>query len=168
MGQQDLIKHFRSEAELVEFAGVFARSLRAGQCHPLVVGLRGDLGCGKTTWARAMLRGLGYAGRVPSPTYTLLEQYLLDGLTVVHLDLYRLSGDEELENLGLRDWLAELATWVLVEWPERAPRLAERCDLSIEFVDQGGMARRLVFHATTAAGIRVLEQGCHGGFNNDP
>jgi tRNA threonylcarbamoyladenosine biosynthesis protein TsaE len=115
-----------------------------------------------------MLRGLGYGGRVPSPTYTLLEQYLLAGLTIVHLDLYRLSGDEELENLGLRDWLAEANTWLLIEWPERAPQLAARCDLSIEFTDAGGQARSVAFHATTAAGIRALEQGCHGDFNNDP
>jgi tRNA threonylcarbamoyladenosine biosynthesis protein TsaE len=164
MGQPDLIKNFRLEAELIEFAGLFARRLRVARCQPLVVGLRGDLGCGKTTWARAMLRGLGYAGRVPSPTYTLLEQYLLDGLTIVHLDLYRLQGDDELENLGLRDWLAEPDTWVLVEWPERAPKLAARCDLAIDFADEGGTARQVVLHAATAVGIRALEQGCHGDF----
>lgn len=166
MGQSYLIKHFRSEVQLVEFAAEFARSLRAGKCHPLVVGLCGDLGCGKTTWARAMLRGLGYSGRVPSPTYTLLEQYLLDALTIVHLDLYRLSGDVELENLGLRDWLAEPQTWVLVEWLERAPLLAARCDLKIEFADQGGMARRVAIQAITPAGIRALAQGCQSEFNN--
>ena len=166
MGQSYLIKHFRSEAQLVEFAAEFARLLHAGRCHPLVIGLCGDLGCGKTTWARAMLRGLGYAGRVPSPTYTLLEQYGLDGLTIVHLDLYRLSGDQELENLGLRDWLAEPESWVLVEWPERAPLLAARCDLKIEFADQGGMVRRVAFQATTAAGIRALALGRQSEFNN--
>jgi tRNA threonylcarbamoyladenosine biosynthesis protein TsaE len=168
MGQSDLTKSFRSEAELIDFAGVFARSLRLRQCQPLVIGLRGDLGSGKTTWARAMLRGLSYTGRVPSPTYTLLEQYVLDGLTIVHLDLYRLAGDEELENLGLRDWLADQSTWVLVEWPERAPVFAARCDLMIDLADQGAVARRAVFSATTAAGIRALEQGRNGGFNYDP
>lgn len=168
MGQSDLTKSFRSEAELIDFAGVFARSLHARRDQPLVIGLRGDLGSGKTTWARAMLRGLGYAGRVPSPTYTLLEPYLLDGLTILHLDLYRLGGDEELENLGLRDWLADENTWVLVEWPERAPVFAERCDLSIELADQGPVARRAVFRGITAAGIRALERSCHGDFNYDP
>jgi tRNA threonylcarbamoyladenosine biosynthesis protein TsaE len=168
MGQPDLTKHFRSEAQLIEYAGIFARALSAGRCQPLIIGLHGDLGCGKTTWARAMLRGLGYARRVPSPTYTLLEEYVLGGLTVVHLDLYRLSGDEELENLGLRDWLADPSTWVLLEWPERAPGLAATSDLSIEFADEGGVARRVVLRATTAAGIRALEQGRHCDFNNDP
>ena len=61
---------------------------------------------------------------MPSPTYTLLEQYACGELAVVHLDLYRLRGDDELENLGLRDWLAEPRRWIVVEWPERAPQLA--------------------------------------------
>jgi tRNA threonylcarbamoyladenosine biosynthesis protein TsaE len=165
MGKPELTKDFRSEAELIEFAGLFARALRAAECRPLIIGLQGDLGAGKTTWARAMLRGLGYAGRVPSPTYTLLEQYALAGLTVVHLDLYRLGGDAELENLGLRDWLADRDTWILLEWPERAPRLAEHCDLWLEFADGGGAARRLVLRAVTDTGIGALEKGCHHDFN---
>src|SRR5262245_17071248 len=115
MGESELIAELRSEELFAALAGRCAGALHAGQAWPLVVGLRGDLGSGKTTWARAMLRGLGYQGRVPSPTYTLLEQYACDGLTVVHLDLYRLRGDDELENLGLRDWLAEPRRWLLVE-----------------------------------------------------
>ena len=165
MGQSQLIKNFRSEAELVDFAGLFAKAVQAARCQPLVLGLSGDLGSGKTTWARAMLRGLGYGGRVPSPTYTLLEQYALDGLTIVHLDLYRLGGDAELENLGLRDWLADRDTWIVVEWPERAPRLAQLCDVRLELTDRGGVARGVVFRAATNTGIRALEQGCHGDFN---
>jgi tRNA threonylcarbamoyladenosine biosynthesis protein TsaE len=132
-----------------------------------VIGLAGTLGSGKTTWARAMLRGLGYQGRVPSPTYTLLEQYDVGDLTVVHLDLYRLTGDAELENLGLRDWLADPNTWVLFEWPERAPGLARRCDLILEFVDAGDNARRVTLRAATRAGIEALEHSRQAGFNND-
>lgn len=142
---------------MIEWAGHFALALRAGG-HSLIVALAGDLGSGKTTWARAMLRGLGYAGRVPSPTYTLLEHYALPGLDVVHLDLYRLSGDAELENLGLRDWLARPATWLLVEWPERAPELARRADLVVAFTERAGGGRDVRFDARTPPGIEALEQ----------
>ena len=158
MGESELTRDFRSEAEFVDFASQMAQRLRAAACHPLLVGLCGALGTGKTTWTRALLRGLGYRGRVPSPTYTLLEQYACDGLSVVHLDLYRLAAEAELENLGLRDWLAQPATWLLVEWVERAPRLAAACDLALDFTDLGDGARRVVFSARTAAGIHALQQ----------
>src|SRR6187401_930261 len=127
MGESNLTAELDSEPTLNRLAGEFARTLAAARAWPLVIGLRGDLGSGKTTWVRAMLRGLGYSGRVPSPTYTLLEQYACGDFSVVHLDLYRLRGGEELENLGLRDWLAEPKRWIAVEWPERAPELAARC-----------------------------------------
>lgn len=165
MGQSELSRHFGSEAELIEFAGVFARAL--GPVRPLVIGLRGGLGSGKTTWARAMLRGLGYAGRVPSPTYTLLEHYALGGLAIVHLDLYRLSGDDELENLGLSDWLAEPDAWVLLEWPERAPRLLGRCDLLLDFVEGATGGRNVVARAATRAGIEALTRFRQAGSNNE-
>ena len=167
MGEPELTKSFRTEAELIDSAGQFARRLQSAGVRPLVIGLAGTLGSGKTTWARAMLRGLGYRGRVPSPTYTLLEQYDVADLTVVHLDLYRLTGDVELENLGLRDSLADPNTWVVFEWPERAPGLAKRCDLILEFADIGDSARRVTLRGTTSAGIEVLEHSRHAGFNND-
>jgi tRNA threonylcarbamoyladenosine biosynthesis protein TsaE len=146
---------------MTDWAGKFARSLRGGSGRPLIIGLRGDLGSGKTTWARAMLGGLGYGGRVPSPTYTLLEHYALDGLDVVHLDLYRLPGDAELENLGLRDWLSAPATWLLVEWPERAPQLAAQCDVTLAFAAREGGGRTVTCEGGTAAGIAALQRACH-------
>jgi tRNA threonylcarbamoyladenosine biosynthesis protein TsaE len=167
MGQSNCVIDFRSEAELIDFAGNAAARLRAAKRWPLVVGLRGELGAGKTTWVRALLRGLGYAARVPSPTYTLLEHYAIGALAVVHLDLYRLAGEAELENLGLRDWLAAEATWVLVEWPERAPGLAARADLILRLEDRGSSARRLTTEALTAAGIRALQDSCKDRLNYD-
>jgi tRNA threonylcarbamoyladenosine biosynthesis protein TsaE len=163
MGQSDCVVDFRSEAELIDFASKAALRLRDAKRWPLLVGLRGELGAGKTTWVRALLRGLGYAARVPSPTYTLLEHYAVADLTVVHLDLYRLVSEEELENLGLRDWLAARATWVLVEWPDRAPWLAARADLMLRLEDRGGSARRLTAEATTAAGTQALQNSCKDG-----
>jgi len=156
MGESELTAELGSETELEALAGSFARALQAARVWPLVMGLRGDLGSGKTTWVRAMLRGLGYEGRVPSPTYTLLEQYECGGFSVVHLDLYRLRGGEELENLGLRDWLAEPKRWIAVEWPERAPELAARCDLTLALAISPSGGRRLTATAGTRLGIDAL------------
>ena len=166
MGESKLTRTFRSEAELTDFAASFAQSLLAARCHPLIVGLGGDLGSGKTTWVRAMLRGLGYRQRVPSPTYTLLEQYACAGLTVLHLDLYRLEGDADLEHLGVRDWLADPASWMLLEWPERAPHLLAHCDLKIALEDLGNGARRVGFEAATRTGILALAQVHPQAINN--
>jgi tRNA threonylcarbamoyladenosine biosynthesis protein TsaE len=166
MGEPELTAELDAEPELAGLAAAFARGLRGARAWPLVIGLTGDLGSGKTTWARAMLRGLGYAGRVPSPTYTLLEQYACDGLAIVHIDLYRLRGDEELENLGLRDWLAEPARWQLVEWPERAPQLAARCDLKLAFSVTPSGGRKVTASAGTSLGIEALKSVRQRGFNN--
>lgn len=166
MGEPELTAELDSELAFTELAASFARVLRAAHAWPLVLALRGDLGSGKTTWARAMLRGLGYAGRVPSPTYTLLEQYACGELSVVHLDLYRLRGDAELENLGLRDWLADPTRWILVEWPERAPQLAARCDLTLTFAITPSGGRRLTASAASRPGSEALLALRQGVSNN--
>lgn len=167
MGESSLTAELDSEPKFNALAAEFARALADARAWPLVIGLRGDLGSGKTTWVRAMLRGLGYSGRVPSPTYTLLEQYACGDLSVVHLDLYRLGGGAELENLGLRDWLAEPQLWIAVEWPERAPELAERCDLTLEFAIPASGGRRVTATGRTRLGIEALKSVRQGVFNNE-
>lgn len=80
-----------------------------------VLYLQGDLGAGKTTLVRGLLHALGHAGRVPSPTYTLVEPYEIGSRSLKHLDLYRIAAPGELAYLGIRD----LTGTVLIEWPER-------------------------------------------------
>lgn len=152
MGESDVSWLFRSETALIEAAGETARRWRAAEIAPLVVALGGDLGSGKTTWVRAMLRGLGYTGRVPSPTYTLVEHYPFDALTVLHLDLYRLADDEELEHLGIRDWLEEPRIWLLAEWLERAASLRALADLELALEIADDTSRRVRLEARTDAG----------------
>jgi len=127
-----------------------------GQClarsagRPGVIFLRGDLGTGKTTLVRGLLRGFGYPGKVKSPTYTLVEPYPIDGLTVYHLDLYRLGSPEELEWIGLRDLLDESAL-LLVEWPEQGDGMLPPADLVISLLYQG-QGRDVHFQTLTATG----------------
>lgn len=105
----------------------------AGQAvPPLVIYLRGDLGAGKTTFARAYIHALGFEGYVKSPSYGLLETYPLAGQTVLHLDLYRIEDPEELEYLALRD-LFGAASVLLVEWPDRGGGHLPEPDLVLEF-----------------------------------
>ena len=102
-----------------------------------VIYLTGDLGAGKTTFARGFLGQLGVAGAVRSPTYTLLELHELPGLTVLHIDLYRLRDASELEPLGLREWARPATLW-LIEWPERGGGRLPAPDLTLTFTVGAG------------------------------
>lgn len=126
----------------------------ADSITPAVVYLRGDLGAGKTTLARGFIHALGYAGKVRSPTYTLVEPYPCERCPVFHLDLYRLADAEELEWLGLRDMLAEPAL-LLVEWPERGSGILPPADLTID-IEYSGSARVARLVAETGAGKQLL------------
>lgn len=118
----------------------------------LVVHLEGQLGAGKTTLARGLLRALGVTGTIRSPTYTLLEPYEFDGKTLIHLDLYRLKGAEELDGLGLRDYAPETCWW-LVEWPERGEPRLPAANLRIELSVQGH-GRRVRLSGAAAAQVK--------------
>jgi len=119
---------FPKEQDLIEFAGQFASDLKA----PLVIWLQGDLGAGKTTFARGLIQALGYAGRVKSPTYGLLEQYQLDSVQVLHMDLYRIAEAGELEFLGLADLLDD-QTILLIEWPANGGNMIPEADFVFKF-----------------------------------
>lgn len=132
------------------FSGELASALRA----PLVVYLEGPLGAGKTTLVRAVLRALGYQGRVKSPTYGLMEQYDLKGISVFHLDLYRVEDAAELEYLALRDLVGEDAV-LFIEWPSHGGHAIPPADILIHFSDSV-VDRALDAAANTPAGVSVL------------
>ncbi len=117
---------------------------------PLVIYLHGDLGAGKTTLTRALIQALGHAGRVKSPTYGLLEHYDIPGISVLHLDLYRIGDPGELEFLGIED-LIDRNTLLLVEWPERGGDQLPAADLTIHF-EHAGEARDLTWRPHTPPG----------------
>jgi tRNA threonylcarbamoyladenosine biosynthesis protein TsaE len=131
-------------------------SLAAVLPERAVVYLEGDLGAGKTTLVRALLRALGHAGAVRSPTYTLIEPYQVSGHSIYHLDLYRLSHPEELEDIGIRDILA-LPCILLVEWPERGVGALPRPDLRLS-LSAAGKGRTLEARADTRTGGQILQQ----------
>ncbi len=108
-----------SEAETLAFAADFARGLRPGD----VVALHGELGAGKSVFARAAMRALGVADEaLPSPTFAIIQEYEGRGCRVAHMDWYRLESAEELEAIGVREYFRP--PWIcLIEWPERAPEL---------------------------------------------
>lgn len=114
--------------------------------------LQGELGSGKSTLARAMLRALGHKGPVPSPTYTLVEPYDVAGRLIYHVDLYRLSDASDLPFLGWADMDDGL---VLVEWPERAPSIESRADLSVR-LRYGGAGRSAELQPLSARGRALV------------
>ena len=130
---------FLSDTDATEALG---QALARTRPAVAVVHLRGDLGAGKSTLARALLRALGVAGAIRSPTYTLVERYPVEGGEAWHLDLYRIGDAGELEFLGLDEGAAVL--W-LVEWPERGGAALLPADLQVDLsVEGNGRAARLV------------------------
>jgi tRNA threonylcarbamoyladenosine biosynthesis protein TsaE len=119
----------------------YGRALAARLPRGAVVFLHGDLGAGKTTLVRGILRGLGYTGSVKSPTYTILEPHDLPFAVVYHFDFYRIADSQELDFLGM-DELISTDALKLIEWPERVSDRLPEPDVEVRMLPEGG-GRRL-------------------------
>ena len=129
------------EAATLALGARLARAL--GAAGGGVIYLHGDLGAGKTTLARGLLRAAGVEGTLRSPTYTLMEPYAAGGQSFLHLDLYRLADPAEVEQLGLRDYPVETTVW-LVEWPEKGVGFLPPADVDVHLAIEGsGRVARL-------------------------
>jgi tRNA threonylcarbamoyladenosine biosynthesis protein TsaE len=129
----------QNTGETERLGGRIAAGLRAGDA----VALEGDLGAGKTTLARAILRALGVTDEVPSPSFTLVQEYEVPALKIAHCDLYRIEDPQEVEELGLQDALNDGA--LLIEWPDRAPACipADALTVRIEVLGEGARSMQL-------------------------
>lgn len=144
------------EAATIDFGAALAKALVPG----LAIYLHGDLGAGKTTLVRGLLHGLGYVGKVKSPTYTLVEPYeMLDShaaqLNLYHFDLYRFNDDEEWEAAGFRDYFNPSSV-CLIEWPEKAAHVLPEPDIEIRFNIKGA-GRSIDIAAHTKHGQQCVE-----------
>jgi tRNA threonylcarbamoyladenosine biosynthesis protein TsaE len=146
----ELIRQLPDETATLALGAALALVCREGA----IIFLHGNLGAGKTTLARGFLQGLGHAGRVKSPTYTLVEPYEVAGRRIYHFDLYRLQDPEELDYLGLRDYLGVEAV-CLVEWPERGEGALPVPDLEVNLA-YADHARRALLRAGSPRGERLL------------
>ncbi len=122
----------------------------------LVIFLSGDLGAGKTTLARALLHALGYRGKVKSPTYTLVEIYVISRLYLYHFDFYRFGDPQEWDEAGFREYFNE-ASVCLVEWPEKAGGLLPPPDIAIALRLKGD-GRQAEISAGTGKGEKCLQR----------
>jgi tRNA threonylcarbamoyladenosine biosynthesis protein TsaE len=152
----DITLKLADEQATLKLGADFARSINAG----MNVYLHGDLGAGKTTFVRGVLHGLGFVGKVKSPTYTLVEPYQIfisqAKVNLYHFDLYRFIDEEEWDAAGFRDYFNPNAV-CLIEWSDKAGSLIPQADIDVclELVGEG---RSVCLIANTMAGKKCLEQ----------
>ena len=159
-----LAMDFRNEGATAAAARKIATALAAAAARgelPITIYLRGELGAGKTTLVRGVLRALGFEGRVKSPTYGLVEVYAISRLNLYHFDFYRLKDPDEWHEAGFRDSVTEQAI-CLIEWPEKA--LGARVplptpDLSIQLNPdaENTSMRHAIFSASSPLGQMLLQ-----------
>lgn len=139
-----------NEAETEQLAANLASVLSS----PLILTFSGEIGAGKTSFIRAMLRALGVSSAIKSPTFSLVESYQTSTLQIHHFDLYRIHDETELEYIGFRDYFLENSV-CCIEWPERAGHSLEQIDLNFRFAIKGG-GRLVTLQAASLAGESLL------------
>jgi len=172
MAQNSFTQHCRQEADTAALAQKLALSLshlfQANPSTHLNISLEGDLGAGKTAFARHLIQALGYEGRVKSPTYTLCEPYPIHlkdenlsnaaSITAHHFDLYRMRDPLEWQEAGFAEYFDEPG-FCLVEWPEKAEDTLPTFDVAIHLMADGDEhSRDISLQANSSQGITVLEK----------
>lgn len=144
---------WRDEADTQVFAEQLAACAATRDCF---IALHGDLGAGKTTFVRLLLRALGVQGRIKSPTYAVVEPHEAGDLAIWHFDFYRFTDPRELEDAGLRELFATPGLKV-AEWPEHAAAALPTADLDMHIHPQDDETRQVHLHAGTATGRALLQ-----------
>ena len=147
-----MIITLKNETETTKIGSKLASCLKGGE----VIYLKGELGTGKTTLVRGVLNRLGHAGNVKSPTYTIVEPYLIDSHVIYHFDLYRLDDPEELESLGIRDY-CDGQSICFFEWPEKGGNLLPNADINLELTYLEN-TREVEFTSKSDVGKTILKQ----------
>ena len=147
-----LTRFLPAESDTLAFGAALAAGLEPGR----VVYLSGELGAGKTTLARGILRGLGHAGKVKSPSFALVEPYTFSRLYLYHFDFYRFTDPRELGDAGFREYFNPDSV-CLVEWPENAAGMLPPADIRVALTVTGS-GRQLEIDADTEAGRRCLKR----------
>lgn len=165
--------YLADERATLRFGGMLARATHSKPEHPYdgedgkelspcpaTIGgkiyLSGELGAGKTTLTRGIMRGYGYIGAVKSPTYTLVEPYELQGCNIYHFDFYRLADPEEMEFLGVWDYFAD-SNLCIIEWPERGKGFLPRPDIDIALTLES-RGRRITWQARSDLGREISQR----------
>jgi tRNA threonylcarbamoyladenosine biosynthesis protein TsaE len=159
MEKKPWIKFIPDEAAMLKLGSQLAQACPSQSKDPLIIFLQGQLGAGKTTLTRGFLQGLGYKGKVKSPTYTLVEAYEVESRPVFHFDLYRLQEAAELDFIGMQDYLLPQAI-CLMEWPENAKDRLPSPDLSCS-IHLHGSGREIKLTAHSVQGDTLLQRVQH-------
>ncbi len=142
----------KDESETVALGAKIAAAIQGGE----IIYLSGDLGSGKTTFVRGFLNALGHKGNVKSPTYTLVEPYLINGKNIYHFDLYRINDPEELEAMGIRDY-CDGESVCLYEWPEQGKEVLPDADITLS-LSHSGSGREVKIQSNSIKGESILSK----------